>query len=119
MTRILTEQTGSLSSLAEQINHEHQQAEDSAKKAISHALAAGRLLVEAKSQVKHGEWLPWLKANCDVSDRQAQRYMKLADNWQAIESKNDTGSDLTVTSDWRLLGPWFGTRRRHRTQITL
>ena len=38
----------------------------------------GNLLVEAKEQVKHGEWLPWLKANFGLSIRSAQNYMAVA-----------------------------------------
>jgi hypothetical protein len=46
--------------------------------AINHAIAAGELLLEAKRQVKHGEWLPWLAENCDIAERTAQAYMRLA-----------------------------------------
>src|SRR5262249_22843249 len=39
---------------------------------------AGNLLVDAKRQVGHGEWLDWLRANCPFSERTAQAYMRLA-----------------------------------------
>jgi Protein of unknown function (DUF3102) len=42
-----------------------------------HAVATGRALVEAKSLLKHGRWLPWLKEHCDMSERSAQLYMGL------------------------------------------
>ena len=51
-----------------------------AQSAIEAAVEAGRLLIEAKDQVGHGGWLPWLKANTSVSERTAQYYMKLADD---------------------------------------
>ena len=41
-------------------------------------LRAGLLLIEAKSLVAHGEWLPWLQANCKTGERQARTYMRLA-----------------------------------------
>jgi hypothetical protein len=42
------------------------------------ALAAGNALIEAKELVRHGEWRDWLKANCSMSTRTAQRYMQMA-----------------------------------------
>jgi hypothetical protein len=38
-------------------------------------LHIGGLLIEAKEQIKHGEWLPWLKAHGSFSERSAQRFM--------------------------------------------
>jgi hypothetical protein len=35
---------------------------------------------QAKSRVPHGAWLPWVEANCPLSERQAQDYMRLARN---------------------------------------
>jgi hypothetical protein len=43
-----------------------------------HAMAAGDLLLEAKLRLKHGEWLPWLAEHRSMSERTAQRYMRLA-----------------------------------------
>ena len=42
------------------------------------AIACGELLIEAKRQVKHGEWRPWIEANCKVPARTARHYMALA-----------------------------------------
>jgi hypothetical protein len=42
------------------------------------AKRAGEALLVAKQQCKHGEFLPWLKANCEVNPRQAQRDMQVA-----------------------------------------
>jgi hypothetical protein len=38
----------------------------------------GNLLLEAKAQVKHGEWLPWLDENFSMDERTAQRAMAAA-----------------------------------------
>jgi hypothetical protein len=46
--------------------------------ALGHAIAAGMMLIEAKRQVAHGEWQPWLTANCSVPARTARHYMGLA-----------------------------------------
>ena len=61
-----------------------QAAEDDFRSAVAHAIQAGELLIEAKAQVAHGEWLPWLEANCPLSERQARNYMRLARNRQRV-----------------------------------
>ncbi|QKC83943.1 DUF3102 domain-containing protein [Mesorhizobium sp. NZP2077] len=64
--------------LAAQIAEAHIGALDAAKTAAERAIEAGHALIEAKSLVKHGEWLPWLKGHCHISERSAQFYMKIA-----------------------------------------
>jgi hypothetical protein len=60
---------------AAEIERHHRLASEHANAAIEHAVEAGRLLLQVKTQLMHGEWLPWLKANVEVSPRQAQRYI--------------------------------------------
>ena len=50
---------------------------NAALKSAEHAIEAGRLLVDAKAAVAHGEWSAWLKANCSLGERSAQRYMQI------------------------------------------
>lgn len=88
-------ESDSLSVLASQINDQHDRATRHATSALEHARQAGVLLQQAKQQVGHGGWLTWLADNCNVSPRQAQRYLKVANNWQAI-AKNDATSYLTI-----------------------
>ena len=45
---------------------------------VADILAIGNLLLEAKDQLEHGEWLPWLKLNFGASTRSAQNYMAAA-----------------------------------------
>ena len=67
--------------LADKINAAHRTVEELFHGALKRAVEAGELLMEAKSQVSHGQWLPWLEANCrKVPNRTAQAYMKLAAN---------------------------------------
>lgn len=71
--------TASLADLATQINAEHEAATNALQSGLDHAVAAGRLLIKAKLKIaSHGDWLPWLKANCTFSARSAQGYMKVA-----------------------------------------
>jgi hypothetical protein len=67
-----------LDELAEEIGQEVQLAEQAWRDALGHAIKAGQALIEAKSLVKHGQWLPWLKENTSLPERTAQHYMRLA-----------------------------------------
>jgi hypothetical protein len=67
-----------LAAIRDELCQEVEQAERDWQSAVRHAIRAGELLTEAKSQVKHGEWLPWLEANFPGSDRSARQYMRLA-----------------------------------------
>ena len=70
----------------------------------------GRRLVEAKDLLKHGEWLPWLERETAFSDRQAQRYMKVFNEYGAAqlglfgpETNATTLSDLPISKALALL----------------
>ena len=43
-------------------------------------IGLGNCLIEAKAQLSHGEWLPWLSENLNLSDRVAQHLMLIARN---------------------------------------
>jgi hypothetical protein len=60
------------------------------------------LLLEAKELVAHGEWLPWLQANCRLGERQARTYMRLARHRHRLESA--VTADLTITAAEALVG---------------
>jgi hypothetical protein len=84
-----------LEEYAAKINAAHRAAYGNAGKAIEKAAECGRLLIQAKTAVGHGGWLPWLEAKTEVSPRQCQRYMQLADRWDEI--KYDAETHLTLT----------------------
>jgi hypothetical protein len=68
-----------LDKLAADIRSEHEACVQHARSAVEHAIKAGELLIEAKSQVKHGEWLPWLAENFPASRETARKYVQLAE----------------------------------------
>src|SRR5262249_23358955 len=76
---------------------------------VSRAIKAGELLKEAKAKLPHGEWLSWLKKQCELSQRTAQRYMKLAEDKPKLEQKqrekSATVADLTLNQAVGLLKP--------------
>ena len=89
-----------LDALADRINAEHQACHAAVTKGLEHALEVGRLLLEAKAGLAHGEWLPWLKENCpDISERSTQRYMRLADNRGALESATVADSTMRAAEE--------------------
>ncbi len=95
--------TSELTQLAEQITCEHALAREAARSALEHARVAGELLLQAKEQVAHGEWLPWLGTNFEFSERTAQGYMRLSRQWPELEAKAQRVADLSVREALHLL----------------
>jgi len=62
---------------------------------IAHYRAAGALLLEAKAQLRHGEFQPWLKRHFALSARSARDYMRLAEE---TASHDNNGSALPFSS---------------------
>lgn len=55
-------------------------------------LEIGRRLIEAKSQVPHGEWTSWLEGKVQFSPRSAQRFMKLAEGYGETDTVSVLGA---------------------------
>lgn len=50
--------------------------------AVVEARLQGNDLLKAKEMLSHGSWLPWLESHCPrIGERQAQRYIRLAQKW--------------------------------------
>jgi DUF3102 family protein len=96
-------ESNSLADLAARIRQEHDAVAGALKSSLTHAMGAGDLLLEAKAQIPHGQWLPWLQDYCQVSERMAQRYIRLARNRGVIEAKTTSVSDLTLNGALALL----------------
>ena len=94
--------SNSLVDLCDRLKAEHIAAAGALKCSLGHAMAAGDILIEAKEQLKHGHWLPWLQS-CGISERAAQRYIRLARNRRTIEAKSDNVSDLSVSGALAML----------------
>lgn len=95
--------------IASEINGHAEQATAKANEAMHHAIEAGKLLLEVKASLAHGQFGAWLETNVKVSPRQAQRYMAAAEGKSVpirlLSSKYDTVSHLTDESkkaviDW-------------------
>jgi hypothetical protein len=103
--------TTPLSALAGRINAAHARAESALRSGLGHARAAGALLLEAQDlcQQQQRPWLAWLRANVAFGERTAQRYMRLAREWDSLQC--DTVTDLTQTEALNLLADSGGTER--------
>jgi hypothetical protein len=82
----------SLNDLAIRIRDAHASVISSYNSAIDNAIMVGKLLIEAKKQTLHGQWSKFLQ-RCDVGERQAQRYIKLA---KLVEANPTLKSDLAL-----------------------
>lgn len=87
-----------LSAAASEIKHEHRMAITHARSALEHGRRAGELLTQAKSTIPHGSWLEFVERECEISVRQAQRYMRVASRWDAIQANTETGLTLGIDS---------------------
>ena len=45
----------------------------------------GKRLIEAKQQLQHGEWLPWLRDKVEFTERSAQNFMKIAQEYSKTQ----------------------------------
>jgi hypothetical protein len=75
-----------VSELAKRANDYHAQVLSHARSAIESAWLAGEALNEAKKQIKHGDWLPWLEKNFSGSRQTADRYRALAANCPSLSN---------------------------------
>ena len=72
-----------LKKLAQRANQLHDQVETQLRATVLIAKQCGEVLVEAKSKVKHGEWLDWLESNFAASHQTACAYMRIAKCWES------------------------------------
>ena len=82
------------------INELHAQADELAQKAkevasktIEIAIECGKLLIEQKAKLGHGNWLNWCKANLEFSADTAERYMRLYRKSTELISQNGSGQE--------------------------
>jgi hypothetical protein len=102
VAKISTDRTGlGLADLAQRINDAHEQVVDSARTTLERAIACGKLLLEAKELVPHGEWAAWIENNFRGSARSSQAYMRVANGLPQLESA--VTADLSLDQALKLL----------------
>ncbi len=94
-----------LDALAAEIRTEHDAVHLAAQTATEHAIRCGELLAEAKDGLAHGQWLPWLRDHCALSERTAQAYMRLARKHGELDGeKAQRVADLPVREAMKAIG---------------
>jgi hypothetical protein len=66
----------------------HSEILDAARGTLDKAIKIGELLSGIKAGLKHGEWLPWLKANLTITERTAQNYARCFEEKDRLKSAN-------------------------------
>ena len=56
----------------------------------------GRRLMEAKAQLGHGEWLPWLREKVEFSETSAQNFMRIAREYGNTHLVGDLGASKAL-----------------------
>jgi hypothetical protein len=105
-TRTAVERSNSLADLpvlADAFKNEVEAARFSGRQVLHHVLAAGDVLLKAKKITPHGQWRHWVETCCDVSQRSAEAYMRLARNRRAVEAKSQSTANLTIDGALQLL----------------
>ena len=92
-----------LNALAATVRAAHAGVTLTATNLVEHALAAGDALIAGKAAAGHGNWLSWLRQDCDLGERQAQKYMTIARGQGVLEANPTRGADLTLTAALKLL----------------
>lgn len=60
-------------------------------------LSIGQCLNEAKTMLEHGEWTAWLTDRVEFSERTAQRFMRLANEWTNPTALSDLGASKALS----------------------
>ena len=94
----------SLDELAKRVREVHAGFVHAVSNAILHAINAGQALIPAKELTPHGEWGKFL-ARCDVGERQAERYMRLAGLAVANPTSKSDLADLSIEAAIKKLSP--------------
>src|SRR5919107_1244500 len=76
--------------VATRINRKYWEVESSARSTVEGAIELGGMLLEKKTALRHGEWLPWVRAYFEGSERQAQRFMQLYSERDKLRQQNPT-----------------------------
>lgn len=93
------------SSLAVQINDEHEATRTALANSLRHAIRCGELLNLAQENAKAEKrsWLDWLKDNTTVPQTTASLYMRLAKHAPAINNAVANIPDLSIRNAIKLL----------------
>jgi len=93
----IEQRSDDLTTIASEVNQAHEECERAWQTTVGLAIRIGLELITARSLVKHGEWLTWMRKHLSFSTRTAQGYMRLARNRPELE-KDASVAHLGVRS---------------------
>jgi hypothetical protein len=83
--------------IAQEINERHARMNALAKDAVANAIRIAELLCEQRKLCKHGDWLPWLKANVQFSQKTAHTYMRVYAHRSKLEVTSNIAEAYRLT----------------------
>ena len=95
---------------AHEINSEYRKAKSSMVDSVNYILNVGRMLEDKKTELGHGNFIPWVAKECDFSQAAANKMMRSYRN--SYLTTNLTEDDAITIS--RLTWGLRGTQGRHR-----
>ena len=96
---------------AVQVNSEYNKAKSSYVDSASHILECGRLLLDMKGKLGHGNFIPWVDAKCEFDRFFAGRSLKA---WQKFEEKCASNAHLTEDDCREVMSiAWGNASSRH------
>jgi len=100
-----------LGEIASRIGKLHKEVLALERTTLRRAVEVGHLLTEAKGLLPHGSWLDWLDTHTTVGKRQAQTYMQLYQNRDALDANARSNALLTISGAvLELRQPWWEKR---------
>lgn len=91
-----------LGALAKEILSDQKAGDESQTNSLVHYRDAGEKLRIAKLTVEPGKWESWL-GRIGINPRRAQRFMRIANNWNQIMRKSD--SAVASSNNWEFVDP--------------
>lgn len=91
-----------LAAIAADVRSLHIGIRRNAEQIASDVIKAGKLLVEAKQSLAHGQWETWLREHVAISPRTARRYMRIASAESEIGHVADLGLAAAATERLRI-----------------
>jgi hypothetical protein len=89
--------------LVEIIRASHQAVCNAAHNILRQAITAGEALFKLKKSVGHGEWGYYLRRHCELGERTAQVYMRLAEHRAKLEANPQRAADLSLRGALKLI----------------
>jgi len=90
--------------LVEIIRTSHQAVRNAAHNILREAITAGEALLKLKTSVGHGEWGHYLRRHCELGERTAQIYMRLAEHRAELEANPQRAADLSLRGALKFIG---------------